>query len=465
MRKIVSWLVCALLFLGTFGAIGCKKEEKPFVPQTITTLDGAFNYKTPYKEVDVGGYTGMAYYWECAYPKEWLRLKPEGLQKLKDEKGEATHVRIHAYAELTTNELIYRVNNENAFWVGSQWAYLDVELETLEKFIFRSCSMEYTNLWFRFEYVKTETAEDPTGDVITKGLSSDTTNWADPTYISAWSAERAQTDGEPIAEPIIESARWNYIYASSANEVTLTFSSDVLRRAVEAGYTHVRYKLYLADQYYAKIDGITYRDSDNVHYVNKKISDLLQEDGSYKLSINVEGQEMNITGREGKLYVLEFAFEDPVAKVMEKGFAQENTNWASEPYLAAWEGGGKISYDSNQQSMRMAHAEDGWIQFSGKVLERAAELGYTHITLSTYGAFDFWTTILNPNGTEVLAQAGGKRFNKETPWTATVALADLFNAATGAYMLKLTTAGWWRGCAWYFESVTFSMVETTDTIS
>lgn len=192
---------------------------------------------------------------------------------------------------------------------------------------------------------------------------------------------------------------------------------------------------------------------------------MLQEDGSYALSFHVGGGDQNITGREGTLYLISLTFTNPVKEVLQTGFAQENTNWASEPYLAAWEGSGKISYDSKQENMRMGYAKDGWIEFNGKVLERAAELGYTHITLSTYGAFDFWTTILNPNGTEVLAQAGGKRFNKETPWTATVALADLFNAATGAYMLKLTTAGWWRGCAWYFESVTFSMVETTDTIS
>ena len=277
-------------------------------------------------------------------------------------------------------------------------------------------------------------------------LGDKTTNFATEAYLPLWTAT------SEVAYNAAESA----ITVKYADNAIGTLNGELLKAAVEKGYTHIN----------VKAKGIGYNDlrlsvkNASEEVVNSgatktytaviELSKFKGNSGAYTLGFTS-------TGWWGGCFIgiESITFSKPAIDIAE-GLKDKTTNYASPKYLSCWTATSSLNYNYDESAVTIQYSGSG--SLSGELLKAAVEKGYTHITVTakmiTTGAqiYDFWFAISKHAADETaLAEA-----KKATPFTATVALADL-REDDGSYSIAFTTGGW--GQAYHYigiESVTFS---------
>ncbi len=241
---------------------------------------------------------------------------------------------------------------------------------------------------------------------------------------------------------------------SAMSDFAVSVDSVMFEKAVAAGMTYVTITSHIGSNadHWAYVDNATktvaskHTKGTEVNEMTVKIADLWDEETqSYVMKFTTNGWWGGVS-----LYIDSLVFFNPLDYLQ-----NADNNWVSQSSCWSTTAGTlKLSGGVLQQS----YANGAVVSFDGEILAAAVKVGYTKVSIVTYGNFNFRTEIKNPNDTKALAAAGGKgSYTATSPWVATVSLADLLNKATGEYELKMTTSGWWaNGPYWNISSLTFS---------
>ena len=279
-------------------------------------------------------------------------------------------------------------------------------------------------------------------------LGDKTTNFATEAYLPLWTAT------SEVAYNAAESA----ITVKYADNAIGTLNGELLKAAVEKGYTHITVTAKMittGEQIYNFWFAISKHAADETALAEAKkatpftatvsLADLREDDGSYSIAFTTGGwgQAYHYIGIES------VTFSNPVADAIENGLATEGTNFATEAYLPLWSATSPIAYDSGASAITVAH--DGSASIRSELIAAAVEKGYTQINVKAkaIGFTNFWFKVYS--GETMLI--GGTNYG-EAGYTGSFELSSL-RGTDGSYSIAFTTGGWWEGCFLGISSVTF----------
>lgn len=334
---------------------------------------------------------------------------------------------------------------------------------------------------------KLKDAEERVEDVLSAKELDLTTNWASSENIGFWSADNG---GKAKYNDDAESIRMNYAYVrytegGEKQYASLSILPDLIERAVEEGATHISFKftssgnfnfwgkVYGADNVGLNLLGAQELPDGDVYMIDL---DTLYNDASQKYSIAWTAAGWWASGQY--IEVSDVYFET-VETMMEKGLADNKTNWANAVYKDFWETetGAFTTSDKGFLELTRGAADtadatlvpkaDNKVSINKNLLAAAVKAGYTHVTVTSVGTSYNWFTVYDPNDVETPLAKQSSQPAANAVITYEIALADLLNEETEEYELVMTNLGWAVGNKVDYTGLTFStkIVEENSTSS